>query len=34
MRNNDVLEEDEIDDGYILTCQGVPDSESTTVVYE
>jgi 3-ketosteroid 9alpha-monooxygenase subunit B len=34
MRNNDVLEEDEIDDGYILTCQGVPDSESVTVVYE
>ncbi len=26
--------EDEIDDGYILTCQGVPDSESITVVYE
>lgn len=34
MRNNDVLEQDEIDDGYILTCQGVPDSESITVVYE
>ena len=34
MRNNDVLEEDEIDDGYILTCQGVPDSESITVDYE
>lgn len=34
MRNNDVLEEDEIEDGYILTCQGVPDSESITVVYE
>jgi 3-ketosteroid 9alpha-monooxygenase subunit B len=34
MRNNDVLEEDEIADGYILTCQAVPDSESITVVYE
>jgi 3-ketosteroid 9alpha-monooxygenase subunit B len=34
MRNNDVLEQDEIGDGYILTCQGVPDSESITVVYE
>jgi 3-ketosteroid 9alpha-monooxygenase subunit B len=34
MRNNDVLEDDEIADGYILTCQGVPDSESVTVVYE
>ncbi|MGB8501702.1 MAG: (2Fe-2S)-binding protein, partial [Mycobacterium sp.] len=31
---NDVLEDDEIADGYILTCQGVPDSESITVVYE
>ena len=34
MRANDVLEEDEIADGYILTCQGVPDSETVTVVYE
>lgn len=34
MRNNDVLEDDEIADGYILTCQAVPDSESITVVYE
>lgn len=34
MRNNDVLEADEIADGYILTCQAVPDSESVTVVYE
>ena len=34
MRNNNVLEEDEIADGYILTCQGVPDSGSITVVYE
>jgi ferredoxin-NADP reductase len=34
MRNNEVLEEDEIADGYILTCQGVPDSENATVVYE
>jgi 3-ketosteroid 9alpha-monooxygenase subunit B len=34
MRNNDVLEDDEIADGYVLTCQGVPDSESITVVYE
>ena len=34
MRANDVLEDDEIADGYILTCQGIPDSESITVVYE
>jgi 3-ketosteroid 9alpha-monooxygenase subunit B len=34
MRTNDVLEEDELDDGYILTCQAVPDTESVTVVYE
>jgi ferredoxin len=34
MRANDVLEEDEIADGYILTCQGVPDTGDVTVVYE
>lgn len=34
MRVNDVLEPDEIDDGYVLTCQGVPDSESVTVDYD
>lgn len=34
MRTNDVLEEDEIDDGYILTCQAVPDTPSITVLYE
>jgi len=34
MRANDVLEEDEIADGYILTCQGVPDTDEVTVVYE
>jgi 3-ketosteroid 9alpha-monooxygenase subunit B len=34
MRNNEVLEDDEIVDGYVLTCQGVPDTESITVVYE
>lgn len=34
MRVNDVLEQDEIDDGYVLTCQSVPDTEATTVVYE
>ena len=34
MRTNDVLEEDELADGYILTCQAVPDTPSVTVVYE
>jgi 3-ketosteroid 9alpha-monooxygenase subunit B len=34
MRNNDVLEDDELADGYILTCQAVPDTSSVMVVYE
>lgn len=34
MRTNDVLEEDELADGYILTCQAVPDTSSVIVVYE
>jgi 3-ketosteroid 9alpha-monooxygenase subunit B len=34
MRTNDVLEDDEIADGYILTCQAVPDTPSVIVEYE
>ena len=34
MRTNDVLEDDEIADGYILTCQAVPDTPSVLVEYE
>ena len=34
MRVNDALDEDEVAEGYILTCQGVPDTESVTVEYE
>ena len=34
MRTNDVLEDDEIADGYILTCQAVPDTPSVVVEYE
>ncbi|MGW5071857.1 2Fe-2S iron-sulfur cluster-binding protein [Rhodococcus sp. NPDC004095] len=34
MRVNDVLSDGEIADGYVLTCQAVPDCASVTVVYE
>jgi len=34
MRVNDALEDDEVTEGYILTCQGVPDTPSVTVHYE
>ena len=29
MRVNEVLEDDEIDDGLVLTCQGVPETDVT-----
>lgn len=34
MRVNNVLDDDEVADGYILTCQGVPDTAAITVHYE
>ncbi len=34
MRVNDALDDDEVAEGYILTCQGVPDTDSITVLYE
>ncbi|MEU6352588.1 ferredoxin--NADP reductase [Streptomyces sp. NPDC047072] len=34
MRANDALTEDEVEEGYVLTCQGVPDEGSVTVHYE
>jgi ferredoxin-NADP reductase len=34
MRANDALTEEEVAEGYILTCQGVPDSSAVTVHYE
>jgi len=34
MRNNEVLSDEEIAEGYVLTCQGVPDSASVTVNYD
>jgi hypothetical protein len=34
MRINDALEEDEIEDGYVLTCQAIPDTNSIRVTYD
>ena len=34
MRVNDALEEDEVDDGYILTCQAIPDTDSVCFTYD
>ncbi|GAB3238740.1 2Fe-2S iron-sulfur cluster-binding protein [Mycolicibacterium hippocampi] len=34
MRVNDALTEDEVDEGYVLTCQAVPDTPSVTVNYD
>jgi ferredoxin len=34
MRINDALDDDEVAEGYILTCQGIPDTDSITVRYE
>ncbi|WP_082909250.1 2Fe-2S iron-sulfur cluster-binding protein [Mycolicibacterium iranicum] len=34
MRVNDALTEDEVDEGYVLTCQAVPDTPTVTVNYD
>lgn len=34
LRRNDALTDDELADGYVLTCQAVPDTDSITVDYE
>lgn len=34
MRVNDALADDEVADGYVLTCQAVPDTACVTVDYE
>jgi ferredoxin len=34
MINNEALTEDEVADGWILTCQSIPTSRSVRVVYE
>ncbi|MDT5073269.1 MAG: ferredoxin, partial [Mycobacterium sp.] len=31
---NDALMDDEVDDGYVLTCQAVPDTANVIVDYE
>ncbi|ORB28274.1 2Fe-2S iron-sulfur cluster-binding protein [Mycolicibacterium parafortuitum] len=34
MRVNDALTEDEVAEGYVLTCQAVPDTPDVTVNYD
>jgi ferredoxin len=34
MINNDALTDEEVAEGWVLTCQAVPTSDSVTVVYE
>jgi ferredoxin len=34
MINNDALEDDEVKEGWVLTCQGLPTSRTVRVVYE
>lgn len=34
MLNNDALDDDEVADGWVLTCQSLPTSRSVHVVYE
>lgn len=34
MRVNDALTDEDLADGYVLTCQAVPDTRSVTARYE
>lgn len=34
MRCNNALADDEIEDGLVLTCQGIPDTASISVTYD
>jgi ferredoxin len=33
MLNNDALEDDELDEGWVLTCQSLPTSRTVRVIY-
>jgi hypothetical protein len=34
MRVNDALTDDEVDEGWVLTCQSIPTSSTLTIEYE
>jgi hypothetical protein len=34
MVNNDALEDDEVDEGYVLTCQALPTSPTVHFTYD
>lgn len=34
MRVNDALDDDEVAEGYVLTCQAIPDCAAVTVSYD
>ena len=34
MVNNDALEDDEVAEGWVLTCQALPTSRTVRVIYE